>query len=222
MDSQQLGTLCSAISKVLATPHGEAAAAFTGCVQCACSAHAASQPAPHSRPALTPCLPPLGPGASLLPAAADLAQEALQSPEHRLRQLGCEQLGRLLLLHGGEAQQQVQAQQEQLEAQVLGALADADVAVACTAERALVQLYGAQPAAFAALLAGSCPAAGQLQALADSSNATQRMRAFALLTAAAGAGHANAEQLKQSGGLQEGRCCGARQLLACTATAAAA
>jgi hypothetical protein len=65
-------------------------------------------------------------GASLLPSARSYAEAALQSPHHRLRRLGCEQLGRLLLVTADEQQQR------QLESTLVGALqvrvTDADTA----------------------------------------------------------------------------------------------
>jgi hypothetical protein len=55
-------------------------------------------------------------GASLLPSARSYAEAALQSQQHRLRRLGCEQLGRLLLVTTDEQQQR------QLESTLVAAL----------------------------------------------------------------------------------------------------
>jgi hypothetical protein len=55
-------------------------------------------------------------GASLLPSARSYAEAALHSPQHRLRRLGCEQLGRLMLAAADEQQQQ------QLESILMAAL----------------------------------------------------------------------------------------------------
>lgn len=76
---------------------------------------------------------------------------------------------------------------------------DVDTGVAGEAERALIAQVATRPASFAALLCGSSPAGHALQEMADGHSATRRMRAFALLTAAAASSSANAEQLKQSG-----------------------
>jgi hypothetical protein len=78
-------------------------------------------------------------------------------------------------------------------------LQDTDTGVAGEAEKALVAHIAAKPSAFAALLNGTSPAGHSIKEMLDSSSATQRMRAFALLTAAAAGSSSNAEQLKQSG-----------------------
>jgi hypothetical protein len=78
-------------------------------------------------------------------------------------------------------------------------LQDNDTGVAGAAEKALAAHVAAQPGSFTALLNSGSPAGQALQEMLDSSSATQRMRAFALLTAAAASSSSNAEQLKQSG-----------------------
>eukprot|EP00775_Hariotina_reticulata_P013804 gene13804-13925_t len=132
-------------------------------------------------------------GASVLPTAAPYAEAALRSPEHRLRRLGCQQLGQLLQLTADQQQQQ------QLEDSLINTLKDADVGVAREAEVALTAYAAAHPAVLQAWLLGGSTASQQLQQLADSSNATTRMRAFALVIAAAASSAAGVELLKQSG-----------------------
>lgn len=78
-------------------------------------------------------------------------------------------------------------------------LQDTDTGVAAEAERALVAHAAGSPAAFQALVTGSTPAGADLLRLMNDGSATQRMRVFALLTAAAATSHSNTEQLRHSG-----------------------
>ncbi|KAF6252628.1 hypothetical protein COO60DRAFT_1552102 [Scenedesmus sp. NREL 46B-D3] len=79
------------------------------------------------------------------------------------------------------------------------ALQDSDTGVAGEAEKGLAAQVAARPGSFAALLNGASPAGQALQGMLGSSSATQRMRAFALLTATAASSSSNTEQMKQSG-----------------------
>jgi hypothetical protein len=76
---------------------------------------------------------------------------------------------------------------------------DADVGVAREAEKSLTRYAAAHPAALQGWLSGSSTAGQELQQLADSSNATTRMRAFALVIAAAASSSAGTEELRESG-----------------------
>lgn len=81
---------------------------------------------------------------------------------------------------------------------------DRDTGVAGEAENALIAYVAAHAAAFQDLITGSSPAGAELLRLADEGSSTQRMRVFALLTAAAAATNSsNVEQLKQSGKQQQ-------------------
>eukprot|EP00878_Enallax_costatus_P031823 GHUV01034874.1.p1 GENE.GHUV01034874.1~~GHUV01034874.1.p1 ORF type:complete len:217 (+),score=82.71 GHUV01034874.1:98-748(+) len=139
-------------------------------------------------------------GTSLLPNAADYAEAALQSPQQRLRRLGCQQIGRLLVI---THDQQLQQHLQQL---LVNALQDSDTGVAGEAERALIAHAAEHPPAFQGLITGSSPAGADLLQLADEGSSTQHMRVFALLTAAAADNSSNVEQLKHSGGHSGSSC----------------
>eukprot|EP00879_Flechtneria_rotunda_P029188 GHRR01031468.1.p1 GENE.GHRR01031468.1~~GHRR01031468.1.p1 ORF type:complete len:508 (+),score=226.57 GHRR01031468.1:2668-4191(+) len=138
-------------------------------------------------------------GTSLLPSATGHAEAALESPHRRLRRLGVQQLGRLLLLS------QDQHQQHHVQSTLLRALQDADTGLAGEAEKALVLYFAAHPAAFQVLLSPDSTVGQQLQSMLDGSrgDATQRMRVFSVVMAAAATHNSNAELFRQSGFMQQ-------------------
>lgn len=88
----------------------------------------------------------------------------------------------------------------QADAAASVALQDSDTGIAAEAEKALVAHTAAVPGIFQSYITGSSPAGARLLQLAEDGSSTERMRVFALLTAAAATSRSNVEQLKHSGG----------------------